>query len=343
VGLDWTCFQDRLTRASRQDRGLRSSRLGAARGICWPLVASQNHAVVWTPREGPVQSLRTDHSSARVDLARTCFLDRILFWAIMLKSGRDGPDCVAQSRQDQPMENRDESYLCSRPDCRKITVEPHASDANKRVLLGNACHIRAAAPGGPRYDPDQSEDERRSISNAIWLCLEHAKVIDADPSSYPANLLLEWKGAHEQWIRDKGVVPDLPVITLSTMGGITLPATPGAEISDTATGELKEHEFRIENHSQAILLHVRGRIQLPEPIVGTVEEVPPLGVSYVWREDRPNVQANATGRGYVRRSGPQLPTHLHIFGVERLPPAQPFSLRFQTSLKEWQEHDHTAM
>jgi hypothetical protein len=67
--------------------------------------------------------------------------------------------------------------------------------------VGVAAHINAASPGGPRYDPQQSREERRSHENAIWMCQNHAKSVDADPEKYPANLLHQWKRTHEDRVR----------------------------------------------------------------------------------------------------------------------------------------------
>lgn len=45
--------------------------------------------------------------------------------------------------------------VCSKPDCH---VHTHGSKAkrNGAFSVGVACHIKAAASGGPRYDPNQS-------------------------------------------------------------------------------------------------------------------------------------------------------------------------------------------
>ncbi|WP_370237867.1 hypothetical protein [Brevundimonas sp.] len=84
---------------------------------------------------------------------------------------------------------------CSYPDCRKPTAGP---DARGGVTnLGVAAHIAAASPGGARYDPRQTSEERRSIENGIWLCQAHAKLIDDDELTYPPSLLREWKETAE--------------------------------------------------------------------------------------------------------------------------------------------------
>lgn len=40
---------------------------------------------------------------------------------------------------------------CSNPNCRRETKGPH-SNPQKRVSIGEAAHITAAAEGGPRYN-----------------------------------------------------------------------------------------------------------------------------------------------------------------------------------------------
>ena len=86
--------------------------------------------------------------------------------------------------------------ICSNPDCRRLTIGPH-SDKEKFLNLGRASHITAAAPGGPRYDPNITRDERRSIDNAIWLCNMCADKIDKDEEKYTQKLLLSWKKKSE--------------------------------------------------------------------------------------------------------------------------------------------------
>lgn len=51
---------------------------------------------------------------------------------------------------------------CSNPNCRRETKGPH-SNPQKRVSIGEAAHIAAAAEGGPRYNPDLTPEERSSI------------------------------------------------------------------------------------------------------------------------------------------------------------------------------------
>lgn len=82
-------------------------------------------------------------------------------------------------------------YICSNPNCRKITIGPDSENGINNI--GVAAHICAAAPGGPRYDKNMSEEERKSINNGIWLCQSCAKLIDSDENKYTVQLIKKWK------------------------------------------------------------------------------------------------------------------------------------------------------
>lgn len=84
------------------------------------------------------------------------------------------------------------AYLCSAPDCKKVTVGP-GQTREERSVIGVAAHICAASPGGPRFDPGMTALERGSIKNAIWLCNNCSRKIDNDSGRYPVGLLLQWK------------------------------------------------------------------------------------------------------------------------------------------------------
>lgn len=89
------------------------------------------------------------------------------------------------------------TYCCSNPECRKATIGPNVNK-KKSTSIGVAAHIRAAAPGGPRYDSSMTPEERCDISNGIWLCQSCSKVIDADPERYSVETLSAWKKLAEQ-------------------------------------------------------------------------------------------------------------------------------------------------
>lgn len=86
--------------------------------------------------------------------------------------------------------------VCSNPACHAPTKGPH-SDGEKAISVGMACHIHAAAPGGPRYDAAQTADDRRSIHNGIWLCRTCGTLIDTDEERFPAPVLRVWRAEAE--------------------------------------------------------------------------------------------------------------------------------------------------
>jgi len=94
------------------------------------------------------------------------------------------------------------NHRCSKPDCYAPTTGPQ-DEPTKTVNLGVAAHIAGAAPGGPRYDPTMTAEERAGISNGVWLCQNCAKLVDNDPAHFTAALLREWKIKAEERARDQ--------------------------------------------------------------------------------------------------------------------------------------------
>lgn len=82
--------------------------------------------------------------------------------------------------------------LCAFPQCDARLVE----DAG--IVTGIVCHIKARRPGGPRYDPHQTAEERHGFENLILMCGRHAKIIDSDPRQFTVDQLQEIKAIHER-------------------------------------------------------------------------------------------------------------------------------------------------
>lgn len=89
------------------------------------------------------------------------------------------------------------AYRCCYPGCNITTIGPDTSNENNVVNIGKAAHVHAAAPGGPRYLPDMSIEERQSLGNGIWMCGNHAWLIDANYGNYSAETLKQWKSTAE--------------------------------------------------------------------------------------------------------------------------------------------------
>lgn len=85
-------------------------------------------------------------------------------------------------------------YLCSNPTCRKWTVVYNGKRLATPISIGEGAHICAARPKGKRYDKDQTEKERRSVDNCIWLCPSCHTLIDLKSTTqYTVDLLRKWK------------------------------------------------------------------------------------------------------------------------------------------------------
>lgn len=93
--------------------------------------------------------------------------------------------------------SRRAALRCSNPDCDKLTTGPN-TDNVKATNIGEAAHIYGARPGAARYRSEMSDEERASITNAIWLCSDCHGRIDKDPGRFPDTLLFLWREKHEE-------------------------------------------------------------------------------------------------------------------------------------------------
>jgi hypothetical protein len=81
---------------------------------------------------------------------------------------------------------------CAFPRCATPLVEPETGK-----VLGKICHIKARSPGGKRYDPRQTDEQRHGFDNLLLLCPTHHDVVDADEVAYTVERLLAMKHDHE--------------------------------------------------------------------------------------------------------------------------------------------------
>lgn len=106
---------------------------------------------------------------------------------------------------------------CAFPRCSCALIEG-------ATVIGEACHIKASSPGGPRFDPDQTAAERHGFENLILLCTNHHTVIDDDEEAYTVERLLAMKAAHENShtpMADADAERGAEVISVGQSGGIT--------------------------------------------------------------------------------------------------------------------------
>lgn len=82
---------------------------------------------------------------------------------------------------------------CAFPGCNNPIIE------NTGIVTGNICHIKAKNTNGPRYDTNLSEKRKNEYDNLILLCSRHHQIVDKDPSTYDANVLVDMKKVHEEF------------------------------------------------------------------------------------------------------------------------------------------------
>lgn len=85
---------------------------------------------------------------------------------------------------------------CAEPSCTNPIIAA-ASGYSEAAVIGQICHIYAAADNGPRGKPGLTEKERNLPSNLILLCGHHHPIVDKQWETYPAKMLIDWKKEHE--------------------------------------------------------------------------------------------------------------------------------------------------
>ncbi|MBL3827214.1 MULTISPECIES: hypothetical protein [unclassified Marinobacter] len=94
-------------------------------------------------------------------------------------------------------------YECSHPECEVITIGP-GDKIDQISSIGEAAHIYSASVNGPRGQNGLLEEDLRSVSNGIWLCKNHARLVDVNSGEgFTASELISWKLLHEESIKRK--------------------------------------------------------------------------------------------------------------------------------------------
>jgi hypothetical protein len=201
--------------------------------------------------------------------------------------------------------------------------------ATKHVLA-----LRAAAEGGPRFDRDQTTEERRAPANGIWVCHDCSDLIDKDRAAFPAEMLLTMKLQHEQWVSQEDLVPELPAVSVQTYAGLAL----SAEGSVSATGEMiekhRDHMMEIAASSRHELIQLKMRVQFPESVIAVNVLERPIGLGVSIRRETSQWVANASGGGSVTAQGPMTPSNCFVVEQERVVAARPLKFMLRTIWSE---------
>ena len=92
--------------------------------------------------------------------------------------------------------------------CKRLLTDDSSTD--RRTVLGEAAHIVARSPRGPRGAGLRPIDID-GYDNLILLCPDDHKVIDDRPAEYSVDWLVARKLAHCRWVRDCVSTPDSPL------------------------------------------------------------------------------------------------------------------------------------
>lgn len=86
---------------------------------------------------------------------------------------------------------------CAYPGCSEDLVFDALVAADQGKSVGKIAHIKAASPGGPRYELTMEDEERASADNLIVLCGTHHDAIDTQLDYHTVEFLQEAKRVHE--------------------------------------------------------------------------------------------------------------------------------------------------
>ena len=89
---------------------------------------------------------------------------------------------------------------CSLPECRRELVLD-SIDTDDPSLVGEAAHIVAEQPDGPRGQSILTTEQRNTYANLILLCNVHHKQVDDQVNHFTVERLASIKADHENWVR----------------------------------------------------------------------------------------------------------------------------------------------
>lgn len=97
---------------------------------------------------------------------------------------------------------------CAFPGCKSTILN------EKGNLVGQVCHIEAAMPGGERFNPSQTNEERRAFPNLMLFCYDH-HIETNNVEKFTVKRLKKMKRDHEKKFSD--ATEKLLISTISDM------------------------------------------------------------------------------------------------------------------------------
>lgn len=128
---------------------------------------------------------------------------------------------------------------CAFPGCTQLLVN------DKNQFIAQVCHIEAALPNGERYNPEQTDEERRSYDNLLILCYPHHVETD-DVQAFSVEALKEMKYEHEaKFKKDFDIAED----TLEQLTTKSNEYWENIERLNTVEHSMQELAFRVNSKS----------------------------------------------------------------------------------------------
>ena len=87
--------------------------------------------------------------------------------------------------------------ICAFPSCEALLLDKTGA------FVGEICHIEAAEQGGPRFNPDMTNEDRRKASNLILLCRNHHARVD-QTEKHSVQSLRKMKKDHQAKFSNPG-------------------------------------------------------------------------------------------------------------------------------------------
>lgn len=144
---------------------------------------------------------------------------------------------------------------CAFLGCTRIMID------NSGVFVGQVCHIEAAEVGGERFNPDQTNEDRRNFENLMLMCYDHHQVTN-NVEEYSVNDLKAMKATHEQKYGD--VAQKLRnSIADYTEASMVTDATNLGKICDTLNWNLTQDELDVSLLELSGLCEVIKKLPVP--------------------------------------------------------------------------------
>lgn len=127
--------------------------------------------------------------------------------------------------------------LCAFPSCHHLIMDADGS------FVGQICHIEAAEKDGERFNPAQTNEQRRSLENLVLLCYDHhIKTNDVD--AFPVGRMQQIKADHEKKVNDFVSHLQLKVMDLTKLDAAK-PATLARALVATWGISLTDEELKV--------------------------------------------------------------------------------------------------